>query len=153
MKGKRKLLREGKKKVKKREGEKTFERFGLLIVNWKFLFFYDIHFEAKPPSGNTITDLLFKHKYYLYQRRKISGVIIFIIKERHVRKTHFYNFGKNWTLFYGNKRGKSAAFLILFTYGNYGSLKKFLIRILQYVHESSLKMNCCIKFFMVTLPA
>jgi hypothetical protein len=51
-------------------------------VNWKFFIFSDIPFETKLPSVSTITDLLFKHKYYLYQRRKISGLIIFIMKER-----------------------------------------------------------------------
>ena len=73
-----------------------------------FIYFFlpDIPFETKLPSGGTITDLLFKHKCFLYQRRKISGSIIFVIKEWQVKK----NTLKKTVPGLWGKAGRSAGF-------------------------------------------
>ena len=85
VKGKHKKLRDGGKVKNKgvRGEKKTFERFGLLVVNWKFLFIFPPIFRSKRSCCLLILSQTYfsNTNVFFINGEKNSGFIIFIIKE------------------------------------------------------------------------
>jgi len=141
VKGKRKKLWEGGKvKNKGRRGEKkTFEWFGLLVVNWKFLFIFPPIFHSKRSWCIAVLSQTYvsNTNVFFIKGEKNS---CFIIKEWQVKKTHF---DKTRPGLWG-RAGRSDGFEFCLLTVTVETWRKILIRILLYLLENIRRIDWCI---------